>query len=227
MMPRDPEKRREYRRRYYEANKERLSAQNKAWYEANKEHVQETQRRYREEHREERKLKDKAYHEAHKEQRRVQSQARYAASREETIARVKAWQQANPDKKRLNAARSYERNKEKRRAHAKEYREANKEMLAAKASARNRQLRLDVLGHYSNGTMQCACCGLTDYEFLTLDHINGGGNKHRQSVGGRGQGVYRQLRDQGYPEGYRVLCMNCNHAFGHFGYCPHHPPEDN
>jgi len=83
-----------------------------------------------------------------------------------------------------------------------------------------RRLRMDVLVAYSGDPPRCACCGETTYEFLTLDHINGGGDKHRKRVGGS-TNVYRELRKQGYPEGYRILCMNCNHAHGHYGFCPH------
>jgi hypothetical protein len=33
--------------------------------------------------------------------------------------------------------------------------------------------------------------------------------------------MYVWLRDNGWPEGYRVLCHNCNSARGLYGYCPH------
>jgi hypothetical protein len=34
-------------------------------------------------------------------------------------------------------------------------------------------------------------------------------------------GVYRSLRNQGYPPGYQVLCHNCNWAKYAYGECPH------
>jgi len=67
----------------------------------------------------------------------------------------------------------------------------------------------------------CACCGESTPEFLTLDHIHGGGTKHRRVAGGN-QSVYREVLAEGIPkEKYRLLCMNCNFAFGHWGKCPH------
>jgi hypothetical protein len=33
--------------------------------------------------------------------------------------------------------------------------------------------------------------------------------------------LYHYLRKHNYPPGFRVLCHNCNMAFGHFGRCPH------
>lgn len=83
-----------------------------------------------------------------------------------------------------------------------------------------RRLRIEVLTHYGGDPVVCACCGEDNLEFMTIDHINGGGNRHRKRLGNN-MLVYRELRRLGYPAGYRVLCMNCNHSLGHYGYCPH------
>ena len=64
----------------------------------------------------------------------------------------------------------------------------------------------------------CACCGEDHIEFLTVDHINGGGNKHRGSIS---QNFYNWLIDNNFPEGFRVLCMNCNFARRFGRKCPH------
>jgi hypothetical protein len=67
----------------------------------------------------------------------------------------------------------------------------------------------------------CACCGEDWWEFLTIDHVGGGGNKHCKEVGS-GSKFYRWLKEQGWPQiGYRLLCFNCNAAHGLLGYCPH------
>ena len=80
--------------------------------------------------------------------------------------------------------------------------------------------RLEILAHYSNGKMGCACCGDDNVEFLGIDHINGGGAAERKRVGG-GNNIYTYLRKQGFPSGYRVLFHNCNMSIGFYGYCPH------
>jgi hypothetical protein len=36
-----------------------------------------------------------------------------------------------------------------------------------------------------------------------------------------GSSVVGWLARQGYPPGYRVLCHNCNSAYGYYGHCPH------
>ena len=79
-----------------------------------------------------------------------------------------------------------------------------------------RHLRMEVLLSYGG---QCACCGESRYEFLSMDHINGGGNAHRKELGSS-EMVYRWLRANDYPAGFQVLCHNCNMARSFYGYCP-------
>ena len=72
---------------------------------------------------------------------------------------------------------------------------------------------------------KCTCCGEPTYEFLAIDHINGGGGKHIRQLGGGGTYIYSYLIRNNFPEGYRVLCHNCNCAIGAYGYCPHQTHE--
>jgi hypothetical protein len=78
-------------------------------------------------------------------------------------------------------------------------------------------LRLEVLTHYSKGKPHCACCKIFVLEFLGIDHIKGGGNRHKRIV----RHIYLWLRKNGFPKGFRVLCHNCNQSLGAYGYCPH------
>lgn len=97
-----------------------------------------------------------------------------------------------------------------------------------KAVQRWRDIRQQVLDYYGN---ECSCCGETTPEFLSIDHINGGGNGHRKSLEANGMkkhhgtGFYKWLIDNEYPEGYQLLCHNCNFAKGHYGVCPHKREE--
>ena len=86
------------------------------------------------------------------------------------------------------------------------------------------EYRTLVLMHYSNGVPQCECCGELEYEFLSLDHIHGGGCKQLKELRRVGSNIYRYLVMNDFPDGYRILCMNCNHAIGRQnsdGICPH------
>ncbi len=82
----------------------------------------------------------------------------------------------------------------------------------------SRKLKLKIMGHYSNGTNQCACCGETMIEFLTIDHVHNDGAQHRKSLT---MTLYAWLEKNNFPLGFQVLCMNCNFVKGKFGGCPH------
>jgi hypothetical protein len=66
--------------------------------------------------------------------------------------------------------------------------------------------RADAISYYGG---KCAICGEDLFIFLTIDHINNNGAEHRKKVGHK---LATWLRQNNYPEGFQVLCMNCNHA---------------
>lgn len=82
----------------------------------------------------------------------------------------------------------------------------------------NRRIRKEALDYYGG---KCFCCGETVYEFLTFDHVKGGGTQHRKELGGGGTKLVMWLRRNNYPEGFRVACHNCNASLGLYGFCPH------
>lgn len=106
---------------------------------------------------------------------------------------------------------------EAKKIYRKQYYADNREAILSVNREYARKRRLDVLSHYSNGAMDCECCGESVLEFLTIDHIDGGGRKHRM----KHNNIYYILKKDGYPAGYRVLCFNCNSAMGIYGICPH------
>lgn len=77
-------------------------------------------------------------------------------------------------------------------------------------------LRLRVIENYGE---VCECCGESTPEFLTIDHINGGGRKHRESLS---EDIYIWLERNNFPKDeFRLLCYNCNCCIGHYGVCAH------
>lgn len=83
------------------------------------------------------------------------------------------------------------------------------------------RLKREVFNRY--GGCRCECCGESHDAFLTIDHIHGNGTRHRnENTGGKGgESFYRWLKKEGFPDGYRVLCFNCNYANWKLGTCPH------
>ena len=96
-----------------------------------------------------------------------------------------------------------------------EWSRANPVARSALGKKSHRKAKTDVIARYGG---KCACCGESRIEFMSVDHINGGGSKHRKEIPSN---LYTWLRQQGYPDGFRVLCLNCNLSIGFFGYCPH------
>ena len=87
------------------------------------------------------------------------------------------------------------------------------------------ELKRETMNRY--GTV-CVCCGESDIRFLTIDHINNDGADHRKAISvSGGDNFYRWLRKNGFPDGFQVLCYNCNigrHQNG--GICPHKDEQD-
>lgn len=93
---------------------------------------------------------------------------------------------------------------------------------------RNQEIKRQVFEAY--GGCFCVCCKEANFAFLTIDHIEGKGNIQRQQLGdqGRGMNFYRWLIKNDFPEGYQVLCFNCNCGRSvNGGICPHVAEKDN
>lgn len=97
------------------------------------------------------------------------------------------------------------------------YREQNKN----DARRRRRRIRRNVLAKYGN---KCKCCGEDKEEFLSIDHVNGGGNEERKTLSPAS--LYLKLSKEDHNENYRLLCHNCNQSRGIYGYCPHETETD-
>ena len=69
------------------------------------------------------------------------------------------------------------------------------------------RLKNDVLINYGN---KCACCGETERDFLTLDHIENDGKLHRKILPKGGLALYYWARQNNYPLRLQILCFNCN-----------------
>jgi hypothetical protein len=65
----------------------------------------------------------------------------------------------------------------------------------------------------------CKCCGETIFEFLEIDHIDGGGNQHRKEIGSH---YYDWIIKNNFPDILQTLCAKCNNGRGKFSVCPHH-----
>jgi len=96
---------------------------------------------------------------------------------------------------------------------------ARKSQAAERERLRYQAYRDIVIRAYGG---HCACCGETEPMFLEIDHINGGGNAHRRKIGRSSKATYYWLIKHDFPDGFQVLCSNCNQGKKrNGGICPH------
>ena len=136
----------------------------------------------------------------------------YQQHKEEFFARNEIWRNTHKElfRKHVNEYR-------------KKYRRGHLEEMRLKEKQRRAVLRIEILEHYGR---KCSCprCGETNLEFLSMDHINGGGNRHRKSLDVQ---FYDWIKKNNYPNELQILCFNCNLGRARDkenGICPHEQP---
>jgi len=74
---------------------------------------------------------------------------------------------------------------------------------------------------------ECVCCGESEVFFLDVDHINNDGHRWKDKNGKRAtRNVYQWLVQHRFPEGFQILCANCNQGKRrNKGVCPHSSQE--
>jgi hypothetical protein len=125
----------------------------------------------------------------------------YAKNKERLLGLKKLERKEHPGINKEYCKMAYIKNREKRIAEAKKTRTTARALALEKYGGR------------------CMCCGENRKEFLAIDHIGGGGKRHRKQHGYKNLALW--LMKKGWPTGYRVLCHNCNMSMGLYGYCPH------
>jgi hypothetical protein len=88
---------------------------------------------------------------------------------------------------------------------------------------RRKKLKQQVITAYGG---QCACkhkggiCGERTFEYLSVEHKNGDGVRHRKEIGR--SNIYGWLVKNNFPkDNFELHCFNCNCSKGFYGYCPH------
>lgn len=102
----------------------------------------------------------------------------------------------------------------------KEYR-VDREKSALADRRHDLVVKTQCISHYGGEHPQCDCCKNDDFDSLAIDHIYGGGRKQRKELDLHGNQFYQWLVTNQFPDGFRILCHNCNFAVGVYGKCPH------
>lgn len=75
----------------------------------------------------------------------------------------------------------------------------------SKSNERYNKIRKDIFNHYGNF---CVDCGCSDFDLLSIDHINNDGKKEK--IGSKNNFFYTKLIYNNFPTGLQTLCRNCN-----------------
>lgn len=122
----------------------------------------------------------------------------------------KRYYKANTEKVKGISKRYYQERKD-----TPEFKEKQKRFQSA-LHKRNKRIALGKIG------LRCACCGESQIDFLTIDHVNNDGHLHRKEI--KGYQLYALIAKPEFKSKYELqtLCFNCNFAKRYNGgVCPH------
>jgi len=110
----------------------------------------------------------------------------------------------------------YNTHKDKVLKRIRNYKIKNIEKIKIQGKQYREDEKLKILIYYSkNDPPQCTdpfhlhTDPFIDIRALTIDHINNNGADHRRKMKKEGITFYRWLINNNYPDGYQVMCINC------------------
>ena len=122
----------------------------------------------------------------------------------------KRWREENREKINAKRREYYQQNKEKCQEFSKEYYRKNgkkrKEYDRAYYLKYRKKCRQEIIENLGG---KCIQCGFHDWRGLQIDHVKGGGTKHRKQFTNSWQ-YYKSILDQLETGEYQLLCANCN-----------------
>lgn len=202
---------------YYQKNKEKIKQQKHEEYQRNIESYKKRNLKNHLKNKEKHNEQSRKYYNEHKEEineKRRKDRQEHPEKAKQENQKKKEYYKNNPEKYRqlLEKCKEYhQKNREKCNKISNEYYYAHhkEQCLKRRISHKNTRLnqKLIVMNHYTQGKNCCQICGEKDIDVLTIDHINGGGTQHAKRVGGH---VNADIIKNNFPEGFRILCMNCN-----------------
>jgi hypothetical protein len=131
--------------------------------------------------------------------------------------KYKKWAQNNRGRVNSLAARSKRKHRDTRLSYLNKYYIKNQEKARSYGLSHYRKVRSAVIEHYGG---VCRCCGESQREFLCIDHVNNNGYQHRREI--KATRIAGWLKRNNYPDGFQVLCANCNLGKRiNGGVCPH------
>jgi hypothetical protein len=146
------------------------------------------------------------------------AQRYYRKHRAEIIEKIKGrHRKGGPDyEKHLKAQREYYwRHRNEVVERRKEFYRKNAARMSRNAAVFKGHVRRATRAYLGN---KCACCGETEQEFLSVDHVRNNGAKHRREKGREAWmwEVWKAIKEKRIVTEYQLMCFNCNFS-KHFG----------
>ena len=158
---------------------------------------------------------NRKYYLEHKEKIKEQTKQYLNDNREKMRAAKRAYYLKNKRQSHDSAIKWAKNNKEKVSEIKKSFNNRHKDEISIYNYIKRLEIKTELVSAYGG---KCTCCGENEIRFLTIEHLNRDGQKHRKAVGN----VYRDLKKRGYPkDGFTILCMNCNFSERLGEPCPH------
>lgn len=128
----------------------------------------------------------------------------------------KEYRERHKDKIKVTKHQYYLDNKEETMKRTSLYAKENKSKHNTWGTKAKNKLKSEVFSVYSCGDPKCKNCDESEIGVLTIDHVAGNGADHRNelfgsNVSGCGYKMYQWLKRNNYPEGFQVLCFNCQY----------------
>jgi hypothetical protein len=128
----------------------------------------------------------------------------------------KKYREKNKDEIKVKKHIYYENNKDATIKRVNSYIENNREQYRIYGKISRIRIKKEVFSHYcGSDNICCKFCGETELCVLSIDHIDGNGAEHRRKLGKSrnygGSRFYFWIKKNNFPEGFQVLCMNCQY----------------
>ncbi len=156
-MPyKDPKKRAEKCKEYYEKNKEKIDSYRKKYYEENKNEILNKKKKYHDNNKEHINIKSKKYYEEHKEDLADYRKKYYETNREILLIQKKEYTRNHKDEKSIYDSLYYKQNEERK----KEYHKSPMGIFSRyKSSAKKRKRSFELsFDDYLNNFSHSKCC---------------------------------------------------------------------
>jgi hypothetical protein len=178
----------------------------------------------------ENRAKAKKYREEYQSRPETKRKVREYAARPEVKAKKKLSRAIPEARAKENARqRKYQSKPETKVKYKKKYQD-NKVEILGKSKVTRVNLKKEVFSEYSkrhsNSDVPCCnCCGENFHiDFLSIDHIDGRSHLAKDERHLRANPLNVWIKNNNFPDGFQILCHNCNFTKGMRGRnnkCPH------